>query len=122
VILLLVGSRLSTHRLPSQTTLKRSDGVPILARMEWDAIELSALFGDIRQRFAAPDAERMIWAFERALETARLDERLLDYLLVATVCLVAHAQSETPRTVLEQVFRRSVSDGEWRDRFAPLLG
>ena len=90
--------------------------------MEWDAIELSALFGDIRQRFAGPDAERMIWAFERALETARLDERLLDYVLVATVCLVAHAQSETPRTVLEQVFRRSVSDEEWRSRYAPLLG
>ena len=89
--------------------------------MVWDAIELSALFGDIRQRFAGPDAERMIWAFERALETARLDERLLDYVLVATVCLVARAQSETPRTVLEQVFRRSVSDEEWRGRYAPLL-
>jgi hypothetical protein len=64
----------------------------------------------------------MVWAFERALATARIDEHLLDYLLVAVVCLVAHAQSETPRTVLEQVFRRSVSDDEWRERYAPLLG
>ena len=30
----------------------------------------SALFGDIRDRFAGPDAERMIWAFERALGRA----------------------------------------------------
>jgi hypothetical protein len=90
--------------------------------MDWDAIELSALFGHIRERFVGSDGEKMVWAFERALDAARIDEHLLDYLLVAVVCLVAHAQSETPRAVLEQVFRRSVSDDEWRDRYAPLLG
>jgi hypothetical protein len=46
---------------------------------------------------------------------------LLDYLLAAAVCLIAHAECETPRTVLEQVFRRSVTDHEWRHRYAPLL-
>jgi hypothetical protein len=90
--------------------------------MDWDVVELSALFRDIRERFAGPDAEKMVWAFERALDAARIDDHLLDYLLVAVVCLAAHAQHETPRTVLEQVFRRSVSDDEWRDRYAPLLG
>jgi hypothetical protein len=90
--------------------------------MDWDALDLTGLIGDIRDRFLGPDAERMVWAFERALATARIDEHLLDYLLVAVVCLVAHAQSETPRTVLEQVFRRSVSDDEWRERYAPLFG
>ena len=85
-------------------------------------MELSALFGHIRERFSGADAEKMVWAFERALDTARIDEQLLDYLLVAVVCLVARAQEDTPRTVLEQVFRRSVSDEEWRDRYAPLLG
>jgi hypothetical protein len=90
--------------------------------MDWDAIDLSTLIADIRDRFLGPDAEKMVWAFERALATARIDEHLLDYLLVAVVCLVAHGRSETPRTVLEQVFRRSVSDDEWRERYAPLLG
>lgn len=90
--------------------------------MDWDALELSVLFEDIRDRFGGPDAEKMVWAFERALETARIDEHLLDYLHVAVVCLVAHSRNETPRTVLEQVFRRSVSDDEWRDRYARLLG
>jgi hypothetical protein len=90
--------------------------------MDWDVIDLSGLIEDIRDRFLGPDAEKMVWAFERALATARIDEHLLDYLLVAVVCLVAHAHSETPRAVLEQVFRRSVSDEEWRERYAPLFG
>jgi hypothetical protein len=90
--------------------------------MDWDAVDLGVLSEHIRDRFVGHDAEKMIWAFERALDAARIDEHLLDYLLVAVVCLVAHAQGDTPRTVLEQVFRRSVSDDEWRDRYAPLLG
>jgi hypothetical protein len=63
----------------------------------------------------------MIWSFEHALAAARVDPHLLDYLLVAAVCLIARAQRETPRTVLGQVFRRSVPDEEWRNRYAPLL-
>jgi hypothetical protein len=90
--------------------------------MDWDAVDPSALFEQIRAHFRGPDAERMIWSFERALDAARIDEHLLDYLLVASACLVAHAQRVTPRTVLEQYFRRAVPDDEWRDRYAPLLG
>jgi hypothetical protein len=89
--------------------------------MDWDTVDPSALFDEIRERFLGPDAERMVWAFERALAAARVDPHLLDYLLVASACLVAHAEQVTPRTVLEQYFRRSVADDEWRDRYAPLL-
>ena len=89
--------------------------------MDWNTVDPSALFEEIRERFHGPDAERMIWAFERALGVARVDTHLLDYLLIAAACLVAHAEQVTPRTVLEQYFRRAVADEEWRDRYAPLL-
>lgn len=70
----------------------------------------------------ASDAERSVsvWAFERAL-VARIDGDLLRHLLVACVCLVAHEEGETPRAVLERLFRRAVSDREWQEEFAPLL-
>ena len=89
--------------------------------MNWDTVDPAALFEEIRERFAGPDAERMIWSFERALETARVESNLLDYLLVASACLIAHAEQVTPRTVFEQYFRRSVADEDWRERYAPLL-
>ena len=67
-------------------------------------------------------AGRSVWAFERALVAARMDTDLLRHWLVACVCLVAHEEGETPRAVLERLFRRAVSDREWREDFAPLLG
>jgi hypothetical protein len=89
--------------------------------VNWDELDASALFASIREQRPAPEAERTVWAFERALEVARIDPDLLEHLLVACVCLLARQQRTTPRTVLEHVFRRSVGDGEWRDRFAPLI-
>jgi hypothetical protein len=89
--------------------------------VNWDELDASPLFASIREQRPAAEAERTVWAFERALEVARIDPELLDHLLVACVCLVARQQRTTPRTVLEHVFRRAVGDGEWRDRFAPLL-
>lgn len=89
--------------------------------MEWDAFEPDKLFASIREHGPAPDAERMVWAFERALEAARIDGELLEHLLVACTCLVARAEGSAPRTVLEHAFRRAVSDEEWHGRFAPLL-
>ncbi len=53
---------------------------------------------------------------------ARTDPALLDHMLAATVSLVAFEQDETPRTILDRVFRRSVSDEEWRREYAPLFG
>jgi hypothetical protein len=89
--------------------------------MDWDQLDTTALFEELRRRTGGADGEKMVWAFERALDVARIDEHLLDYLLVAAVCLVAGGRRLTPRTVLEQFFRRSVSDDEWRSRYAPLL-
>ena len=89
--------------------------------MNWYELDTSQLFESIRAQRPGPEAERTIWAFDRALEVARVSPELLEHLLVACVCLVAREQRTTPRTVLEQVFRRSVGDDEWRERFAPLL-
>mgnify|MGYP006952610797 CR=1 FL=1 len=89
--------------------------------MEWHEIDLTSLFEAVRERGPDVDAERTIWAFERAWHVARLDPELLRYLLVATVCLIAHDDGSTPRAVLEETFRRSVSDSEWHERFEPLF-
>ena len=89
--------------------------------MEWHDVEAERLFEAVRARGAAPDAERTVWAFERALAVARLDPELLRHLLVAAVCLVAYEEGQSPRTVLDELFRRSVSDREWRERYEPLL-
>ncbi|HSF61164.1 MAG TPA: hypothetical protein VLA69_05680 [Gaiellaceae bacterium] len=89
--------------------------------MNWETVETERLFEAIRERGPASDAERTVWAFERAVAVARLDPELVRHLLVACVCLVAYEQGQSPRVVLEQLFRRSVSDAEWRDEFEPLL-
>lgn len=91
------------------------------APVEWQGVDPEQLFEAVRARRAAPDAERTVWAFERALAVARLDPELLRHLLVASVCLVAYEEGKPPRAVLEELFRRSVSDSEWRERFEPLL-
>jgi hypothetical protein len=101
--------------------LMRADFEAILRGMDWNTIDPEPLFEAIRQRGPASDAERSVWAFERALVAARMDRELLRHLLVACVCLVARDEGETPRTVLERLFRRAVSDGEWWDEYAPLL-
>lgn len=89
--------------------------------MNWDALDLAPFFEAIRERRPPPDAERTVWAFERALAVARTDPDLLEYLLVASVSLLAQERRETPRATLEALFRRAVSDREWRERYAPLL-
>jgi hypothetical protein len=108
--------RSSAKRRPYDPTATRYSEV-----VNWNAVDPSRLFDTIRERGPAEDAERTVWAFERALEFARLDPELMGHLLVACVCLVAHAEGETPRTVLEQRFRRAVSDDEWREHFVTLL-
>jgi len=59
-----------------------------------------------------------VWAFERALQVARTDGALIENLVVASICLVAFERGETPRTILEQMFRRSVSDRDWQEKYA----
>jgi hypothetical protein len=89
--------------------------------VNWNTVDTERLFEAIRDRGPAADAERSVWAFERALVAARIDGALLRHLLVACVCLVAHEEGETPRAVLERLFRRAISDEEWRKDYAPLL-
>lgn len=94
----------------------------MIACVDWDAFDAETLFETVRAHGTAPDAEQTIWAFEQALRVARLDPALLEHLLVATVSLLALDRGETPRTVLEQTFRRAVGDEDWRDDYASLAG
>jgi hypothetical protein len=89
---------------------------------DWHDVDLDRLAEHLRERRSAPDAEKTLWAFERALEVARIDAELLDYLLTATVCLVARAGDATPRDILESFFRRAPTDVRWREELRPLLG
>ena len=63
----------------------------------------------------------MIWAFDSVLSAARVDGELLRYLLAAATALIARDAGATPRDVFEAFFRRSVSDEEWRGRYASLI-
>jgi hypothetical protein len=94
----------------------------VVARSHWDDFDLRPLAAELRGTRSPPDAEKTIWAFEEALRVARVDDGLLEYLLVAVVCLLATGQGSTPRTVLETVFRRAVSDDSWRSGYAELFG
>jgi hypothetical protein len=93
-----------------------------MAAVDWDAFRLNELAASVRATRNSADGEKTIWAFEEAIRIARIDEGLLDYLLVAVVCLIARVTAESPRAVLEAYFRRSVGDDEWRLRYLPLLG
>jgi hypothetical protein len=88
---------------------------------DWQDFTLDALAEHLRAHAHGPDAEKMIWAFERALSVARVDEDLLGYLFAATACLIARSEDTTPRDVFEAYFRRSVSDDLWRDHYRSLL-
>jgi hypothetical protein len=92
-----------------------------VGRVDWNDLDLTALAGQLRRGRRDDAAERMIVAFEHAVALARADEAFLDDLLVAVVCLVAHAERTTPRDVLERYFRRAMPDQRWRAELAPLL-
>jgi hypothetical protein len=88
---------------------------------DWDGFTLGALEEHLRTHAHGPDAEKTVWAFERALSVARIDGDLLGYLLAATACLIARSEDATPRDVFDAYFRRSVSDEAWRDHYRSLL-
>ena len=92
-----------------------------MRRVDWNELDLTALVGQLRRGHRPAAAERMIVAFEHAVELARADEAFLDDLLVAVVCLLAHAEGSTPRDVLDECFRRAMPDSRWRADLAPLL-
>jgi hypothetical protein len=87
----------------------------------WDELDLEPLAEELRETLPPPEQAKMMWAFEEALRVARIDDHLLEHVLVATVCLLARARGTTPREVLEVFFRRSVTDDEWRQRYAALF-
>ena len=89
--------------------------------MEWDEIDASALFERIRAEAPPADAERMIWALEHILAAARIDPVLLDHFAAAAICGLAYRDTESPKAVLDQLFRRVVSDEEWESDYAFLL-
>jgi hypothetical protein len=89
--------------------------------IDWHGFDLRPVAAELRETSEPADAEKMIWALEKALAAGRLDDELLDYLLAATVCLLAARSGQSPRTVLEGFFRRSVSDQVWHERFRPLF-
>lgn len=101
--------------------VRAADNSPV-GRSRWDDFDLHPLAAQLRSTRSAPDAEKTIWAFEEALRVARIDEGLLDYLLVAIVCLLATGEGSTPRTVLDTVFRRAVPDEAWRSAYSHLFG
>ena len=89
--------------------------------MDWDAFELDRLAEVVRETRSAPDAERTIWAFEEVLRAARIDPELLEYVLVAAVCLLARKFDVAPRRVLFAFLRRSVDEDEWNAHYRPLF-
>jgi hypothetical protein len=82
---------------------------------------LEQLTEHLRRKPGGAEGEKMVWAFEQALKVAAIDEELLDYVLAATVCLVAVGEESTPRSVLDTLWRRAVSDTRWREEYLPLF-
>ena len=89
--------------------------------INWHELDFEALSRELRSTLPPAEAEKMVWAFEQALSVARVDGDLLRYVLAASASMIARAEDSSPRAVFEAFFRRSVSDDEWRDRYARLL-
>lgn len=89
--------------------------------VDWDHFDFEPLVRELREGVGGPDGEKMLWALEQAISVARIDPELLDYVLGAVVCLLARSTDRSPRAVLDTFSRRSVSDREWRDRYAELF-
>ena len=87
----------------------------------WDDLDLEPLFDEIRADASPAEAERLIWAIERVRDAAALEEGMIDYLLVAAVCLEAVRRGLTPRQVLDRNVRSAIPDEVWLRRYAPLL-
>jgi hypothetical protein len=89
--------------------------------VNWHDADTSELFETIRRQSPPAEAEQLVWALERVIGGAKVDPALLDHLAVAAICLLAYRDEETPRTIIERLFRRAVDDDRWRDDYASLL-
>jgi hypothetical protein len=92
-----------------------------MADVDWQRFDLEEFTRELRGSLSGPDADKLISAFELAVEVARIDDEMLSYLVVAIVCLLARMDESSPRTVLEAFFRRSVTDEAWRRTYLPLF-
>jgi hypothetical protein len=89
--------------------------------VDWEKFDLEGLTRELHANLDGPDAGKLIYAFEHAVQVARIDEELLSYLVVAILCLLARLDESSPRTVLETFFKRSVTDEDWRRTYLPLF-
>jgi hypothetical protein len=89
--------------------------------VDWDSFDVEELTRELRGNLNGPDADKLIWAFEEAVELARVDDELLSYFVVASICLLARIDESSPRAVLETFFKQSVSDEDWRRTYLPLF-
>jgi hypothetical protein len=92
-----------------------------VTHIDWDGFDLEGLARELRGNLSGSDADKLVWAFEQAVEIARTDDELLSYLAVAVVCLLARLDESSPRSVLESFFRHSVTDEAWRRTYLPLF-
>jgi nucleotide-binding universal stress UspA family protein len=93
----------------------------VVTVVDWQSFDLEEFTRELRGNLNGPDADKLIWAFEEAVEVARTDEDLLSYLVVASLCLLARLDESSPRAVLEVFFRQSVTDEDWRRTYLPLF-
>jgi hypothetical protein len=108
----------------AETRTFTSDGAAdneCMRGVDWHELDLAALASELRSTLPPAEAEKMVWAFEQAVGVARIEGDLLRYLLAATAALIARVEDSSPRTIFEAFFRRSISDDEWRDRYAGLI-
>jgi hypothetical protein len=69
----------------------------------------------VSQLVQAPGGRRLARVVEDVQELAeRDDDSLVDW-VVAAVCVLAISWETTPRSVLEDFFRRAVADDVWRE-------
>ena len=89
--------------------------------VDWNSFDLEEFTRELHRNLDGPDADKLIWAFEQAIQVARIDDELLSYLVVASLCLLARLDESSPRAVLEAFLRRSVSDDDWHRTYLPLF-
>ena len=89
--------------------------------INWELVDLEPLRAELRETLPGPEAERMIYAFDEAIRWPE-STRICSTACSPPQCAsVPSPTARTPRHVLEDFFRRSVSDEEWRGRYLELL-
>ena len=60
--------------------------------VDWDSFDLEEFTRELRGNLSGPDADKLIWAFEHAVEVARTDDDLLSYLVRRDLLLARPAR------------------------------